>query len=94
MSTSIEISHGGKTVKTTMKGLNDMADELEGMPDPVPHVIEKVTGTLSEGYSDKLPEIDDKVSLKLDLRVKAITERRNKDHEVEYVVTFETTKYA
>lgn len=64
------------------------AGELDGMPDPTPHLIEKITGTLSEGYSDTLPEIGDIVNLKVKTVVSDIHERRNKDHEEEYVVTF------
>lgn len=87
METTITLKHDGQEVVTNMEGIMG-AGELDGMPDPTPHLIEKITGTLSEGYSDMLPEIGDIVQLKVKTIVSAITERRNSDNEEEYVVTF------
>lgn len=91
---TITIKHDGKVAVTTLEDMKNMADELTGMPDPLPHLVEKITGTLSEGYSDKLPDIGDRVDLELTVKVKSITEKKNNENEEEFIVLFEVVGVA
>lgn len=66
-----------------------MVEELAGMPDPLNLVTKKVTGVIAETYLENVPEIGDEMTVHELARVKSILEKKNKDGDIEFVVTYE-----